>query len=97
MNATKDECIQALGRLIGDPDDLALLQLLIYNHFSMIDHMKATSLYDVYEYEDKIAKHTLEPMKMLAFDNERLKKEVNKLRKQLGMVEKYKEREESEI
>lgn len=96
MNQTKDDYIRALEKLSGDAEDIALLQLLVHKHFSMIDHMKATSLYDVYEYEDKIARHTLEPMKMLMFDNERLKKEVNKLRKQLGMVEKYKEREASE-
>lgn len=93
MSMTKDDYIQALERLIGDPEDLALLQLFVHNHFSMIDHMKTTSLYDVYEYEKKIAKLTLDPMQMLAFDNEQLKKEVNKLRKQLGMIEKYRELE----
>ena len=57
----------------------------------MMEHMKKTSLYDVYQYEERVTRNTVEPMRVLAYDNQRLKKEVNKLRKQLGLIEKYKE------
>ena len=51
--------------------------------------MKETSLYDVYMYEERIMKNSIEPMEILAYDNEKLKKEVNELRKQLGLSKKY--------
>ena len=58
-----------------------------FNHFAMINHMKKTSLYDVFEYEEKL----VEPMEILVYDNEKLKKEVNDLRKQLGLSKKYRD------
>lgn len=91
MKATEQECLDAIDRVHYDSDAEKLLKMLVKEHFSMIAHMKETSLYDVYEYEDRLAKNCIEPMRMLAFDNERLKKEVNKLRRQLGKIEKYKE------
>lgn len=91
MAATKEEYLQKLSKVSHDPEAYKEIESLIHKHFSMIDHMKETSLWDVYEYENKVAKGVLEPMRILAFDNERLKKEVNKLRKELGLIEKYKE------
>lgn len=92
MAATKEEYLQKLSKISHDPEAYKEIESLIHKHFSMIDHMKATSLWDVYEYENRIAKGVLEPMQILAFDNERLKKKVNRLRKQLGMVPEYKEK-----
>lgn len=91
MMANKDDCLIALAKAHKDVEAYHMIELLINDHFAMIKHMKETSLYDVYMYEERFAKNSLEPMKMLAYDNERLKKEVNKLRRQLGKIEKYKE------
>ena len=49
--------------------------------------MKKISLWDVFEYEKRL----LDPMSILAHENQSLKKEVNDLRKQLGKIPKYKE------
>lgn len=81
---------KALLDIHNNPESLLLLNELIEEHFAMIEHMKKTSLYDVYMYENTITKTSIEPMKILAFDNEKLKKEVNELRKQLGLGKKYK-------
>ena len=87
----KIDYLRALSHVHNDLEAYSLIESLIEKHFAMIEHMKKTSLYDVYQYEDRIARNTLEPMRLMAHDNDRLKKEVNKLRKQLGMIEKYKE------
>ena len=52
----------------------------------MIEHLKETSLYGVLEYESKL----VQPMEILVYENEKLRKEVNDLRKQLGLSKKYK-------
>ena len=88
---TKVEYLSVLSRLIGDPNDIGLIEHLINEYFSMLNHMRETSLYDVLMYEITFAENNLEPMRILAHENEKLKKEVNELRKQLGKVEKYKE------
>ena len=67
-----------------------LIESLINNYFAMIEHMKETSLYDVYMYEQRFAKNSTELMEMLACDNKQLKREVNSLRRQLGLYSKYK-------
>ena len=82
---------KALLDIHNNPESLLMLNELIEKHFAMIEHMKKTSLYDVYMYEDNITKASLEPMKILAYDNVKLKKEVNELRKQLGLCKKYKD------
>lgn len=91
MKANKKECMEALLKAHEDIESFNLIESLINEHFAMVEHMKETSLYDVYMYEERIAKNSVEPMQILAFDNERLKKEVNKLRRQLNLIEKYKE------
>ena len=96
MELTKKQCMDALMEVHENHETTATeafttIERLINTHFSMIEHMKATSLYDVYEYENSVRKALVEPMEMFVFDNQRLKKEVNELRKKLGMIEKYKE------
>lgn len=77
----------ALAKAHEDEKAYQMVESLIKNHFAMIEHMKKTSLYDVYEYENRL----VQPIEILAYDNEKLKKEVNDLRKQLGLGKKYKD------
>ena len=100
MELIKEECLISLEYLYNgaanggnnykelNEDSNKMLFQLINKYFGMIDHMKETSLYDVYEYENKFA----EPMRILVLENEDLKNEVNDLRKQLGLCKKYKTR-----
>lgn len=89
IKMTRSECLDALSKAHKDTDSFQLIKDLIYDYFSIIDHMKETSLYDVYTYEERFTKINTTLTEMLIFDNEKLKKEVNKLRKQLGLNEKY--------
>ena len=89
IKMTRSECLDALSKVHKDTDSFQLIKDLIYDYFSIIDHMKETSLYDVYTYEECFTKINTTLTEMLIFDNEKLKKEVNKLRKQLGLNEKY--------
>ncbi len=92
MKATKQEYLDALLDAHYNPYSMKLLTELIGEYFALIEHMKETSLFDVLEYEKKFAATCVEPMKILAWDNEKLKKDVNKLRRKLGKDEKYKEK-----
>lgn len=87
---SKLDYLIALDNAHVDPNSRKIIEGLINRHLRMIEHMKTTSLWDVYEYENRVASSALEPMSFLSFENKRMKKEVNKLRKQLGMIEKYK-------
>ena len=89
IKMTRSECLDALSKVHKDTDSFQLIKDLINDYFSIIDHMKETSLYDVYTYEERFTKINTTLTEMLIFDNEKLKKEVNKLRKQLGLNEKY--------
>ena len=89
IKMTRSECLDALSKVHKDTDSFQLIKDLIYDYFSIIDHMKETSLYDVYTYEERFTKINTTLTEMLIFDNEKLKKEVNKLRKRLGLKEKY--------
>ena len=89
IKMTRSECLDALSKVHKDTDSFQLIKDLIYDYFSIIDHMKETSLYDVYTYEERFTKINTTLTEMLIFDNEKLKKEVNKLRKELGLNEKY--------
>ena len=90
IKANKQECLDALLEVHEKKESYELIETLIHDYFAMIDHMKTTSLYDVFMYEETVVKGSLEPLKILTFENENLKKEVNKLRKQLGLSEKFK-------
>lgn len=87
---TEKDYLDAIRLAPYDSTSVKLLESLVTRHFKMIQHMKETSLWDIYEYENRVASGALEPMQFLAFENEQMKKEINKLRKQLGMCEKYK-------
>lgn len=91
---TKHDYLIALDNADKDPESRKIIEQLIDKHIGMIRHMKATSLWDVYEYEDLLTKKLVEPMQMIAYDNKKMKKEINELRKKLGMCEKYKTDEE---
>lgn len=81
------EYIDALDNAHEDPDSRKIIEDLIYDHLDMVKHMKNTHLWDIFMYEKRL----LEPVKIIASDNADLKKEINQLRKKLGMCEKYKE------
>jgi hypothetical protein len=91
---TKLDYLIALDNAHVDSVSRKIIENLINRHLKMIEHMKETSLWDVYEYENRIASGALEPMQFLAFENNQMKKEINKLRKKLGLCEKYKVTEE---
>lgn len=91
MEANKDQFLSALQKAHKDNDAFCMVADLISKHFAMIEHLKKTSLYDVYMYEERFAKNSLEPMRIITFENEKLKREVNNLRKRLGLCKKYKE------
>lgn len=91
---TKMDYLIALDNADKDPESRKIIEGLITKYLKMIEHMKETSLWDVYEYENRIANYAIEPMRYLTFENQQMKKEINKLRKQLGMCEKYRVEEE---
>ena len=84
---TKLEYYDALDKAHEDPESYKIIGELINKHLTTIDHLKKTSLWDIFEYEKRV----LQPFEIIAHDNVKLKKEVNELRKKLGMIEKYKE------
>lgn len=86
---TKIDYLVALDNADKHPESRQIIENLIDNYLSTIDHMKNTRLWDVFEYEKRL----LQPVEILAYDNVKLKKEVNDLRKQLGMGKKYKTEE----
>ena len=90
MNATQEEYLEALSKASEDVDAYHMIVSLIKEHFGLIEHMKKTSLYDVYMYETNLANALVEPSRILSNQNADLKKEVNDLRKQLGLKKKYK-------
>ena len=84
---TRNEYLKALDNAHDDPESYKIIERLIDEHLGTLNHMKKTSLLDIFEYERSL----VEPMRIFAIDNNDLKKEVNQLRKKLGMGEKYKE------
>ena len=87
MKAYENDYVIALEKAHEDVESFNMIESLIKEYFAMIRHMKETSLYDVYMYEERL----VQPIEILAYDNEKLKKEVNDLRKQLGLGKKYKD------
>ena len=90
--SSKEEYLDALSKVNEDAEAFHMIKTLINKYFLMVEHMKKTSLYEVYTYEERVIEAFVEPMKIIAHENEGLKKEVNELRKQLGLKRKYKER-----
>lgn len=87
MNDTRLPYLQAIKDAHKSPAAAQLLEDLIDNYFDLNEQLKNTRLSDVLDYERRL----VEPLRILAYENETLKKEVNKLRKQLNMGEKYRE------
>ena len=87
MKYYEDDYLMALERAHKDPEAHKFVESLIKEHFATIQHMKETSLWDVFEYKKRLT----EPLKIFAHENQQLKKEVNDLRKKLGKIPKYKE------
>ena len=83
---TKTDYLVALDNAHVHPESRRIIENLIDSHLSMVEHMKETSLWDIFEYEKRLT----QPFEIIAYDNVKLKKEVNDLRKQLGMIKKYK-------
>ena len=83
--------LDALPKVHEDKESEELIKSLIFNYFEIVQHMKETSLYNVFMYEHQLT----EPMSIFVYENEKLKKEVNTLRKLLKMREKYKEYKEA--
>lgn len=52
MEIRKEEYLEALQNANENPEAYQLIEQLINKHFAMVDHMKETSLYDVFTYED---------------------------------------------
>ena len=94
INANMQNCLYTIQDANSNPDAAKLLESLVKKHFALLGHLAETSLYDVLEYEKRFANSCIEPMRILAWDNEKLKKEVNKLRRELGKIEKYKENDD---
>lgn len=97
MELTKLDYIRALKEAPCDPNARKTIEDLIDDHLYMLNHMKKTSLWQVYQYEEQLTKYAANAIDILMYDNEKLKKEVNRLRKQLGMIEKYKVKEEDDV
>lgn len=86
----KEKYLEVLQNANENPEAYQLIEQLINKHFAMVDHMKETSLYDVFTYEERITNTLTDATKIVAYENKNLKKEVNDLRKQLGLCKKYK-------
>ena len=86
----KAECLDALSKSSEEKASFELIEAVINDYFAMLEHMKETSLYDVFMYEMNITKGSLEALKILTYENEKMKKEINTLRKELGLTDKYK-------
>ena len=84
---TRNEYLDALDTAHNNSESYKIIERLIDEHLGTINHMKKTPLWDIFEYERAL----VEPMRMFAIENQDLKKEINQLRKKLGMCEKYKE------
>lgn len=87
MIIDKDTCLMVLAKSYKDPEAFLEMETFIKKHYDLIDHLKSTRLYDVLQFEERL----LQPLEILTYENEKLKKEVNKLRRELGKIEKYKE------
>lgn len=91
IRTDKDECLFALTRAHSDEESYRIVETVIKEYFKLMRHLEETSLFDILVYEERITRATTEPMSILVYENEKLKKEVNKLRQQLGKIEKYRE------
>lgn len=89
MNLEQYEVEAVLENLQGNKSDIDAMQGLINVYFSLLKRLQETRLYDILVYEDNLTKTTTAFSKLMVEENCELKKEVNKLRKQLNKIEKY--------
>lgn len=85
MKLYKNDYLVALSKAHEDPEAYKMIESFIEGHFAMVRHLKETTLYDIFEYEKRLE----QPLEIFAHENIALKKEVNDLRKKLGMGAKY--------
>lgn len=93
MEHSRNDAYNALDTLassVRETDNYGMfcrdeLKSLIDDYFSIVDHLKQTSLWDILTYEDRLES----PIRILTADNERLKKENNELLCKLKQSEKY--------
>ena len=93
MGYSRDEAFSAFDIItstIHEDDRLAvdckkIVKDVLEDYFNMEGRLKNTRLWDVLEYEHKLEA----PISILTLDNERLKRENNKLLKKLKQEEKY--------
>lgn len=86
---SKFEFEKVLSRLSGDSNDIAVIERLIKDYYNMIEHLKSTKLYDVILFEESSIKYIKDSTSELYYENEKLKKEINELRKKNGLCKKY--------
>ena len=93
MEHSRNDAYNALDTLassVRETDNYGMfcrdeLKSLIDDYFSIVDHLKQTSLWDILTYEDRLES----PIRILTADNERLKKENNELLCKLKQSENY--------
>ena len=91
----ESECLEAvLNASFKTEKEEEMIRKLIGSYFSMIRHMKDTSLLDIFEYEEKVTNLMTAQLGFLTNENCNLKTEINKLRKEIGKSKKYKEKGE---
>ena len=81
----------AIKNLTGEEEDIKAIKELIDKYYSMNRRMVETSIYDVFEYEDRVTSSATDALRYLAIENSNLKAEINKIRAKLKLSKKYRE------
>ena len=81
----------AINNLSGEESDINTIKGLIAKYYSMNRRMVETSIYDVFEYEDRITSSATDTLRYLTIENSNLKAEINKIRAKLKLSKKYRE------
>lgn len=82
---------EAIKNLTGEEEDIKAIKELIDKYYSMNRRMVETSIYDVFEYEDRITSSATDSLRYLTTENSNLKAEINKLRVKMKLSKKYRE------
>lgn len=81
----------AINNLSGEESDINTIKGLIDKYYSMNRRMVETSIYDVFEYEDRVTSLATDALRYLTIENSNLKAEINKIRAKLKLSKKYRE------
>lgn len=81
----------AINNLSGEESDINTIKGLIDKYYSMNRRMVETSIYDVFEYEDRVTSSATDALRYLTIENSNLKAEINKIRAKLKLSKKYRE------